>query len=515
VNTPAAPDRDWTVRTAPVEKSELRPARRVGNRGATGSVRDVGGQPPCLYKEYFTPSAHAARLDRLVAWRNGLSQAERDFLDDRCAWPLVTVTRDGQMTGFLMKSAPADFWAEMGGERHTLELQHLIHSRGAMALGIELPGPSERLEFVRDLAEILAFFEDHQIVYGDVSERNVFWTTRQRPRIFLIDCDNSRPTDFADRSVALPRNPSWRDPNLPEGSYPDTNSDRYTLAVFCYRVFYDYYRDPGQPIPALETNRSLLLIPQKAPHLPQLEGCLARGVSTPRFRPDARTWLSAIAATQVPEQDTDAAQVPTDSPVLRYSKERYNQAWAYFGVVCFAILGLAGACTTVVGCLQTGSSPGGVALLAASGLLWLGMFGGLGAICLAPTRPWWTLEVRGSVYLDHRQFASLKRYDLATAARAWLTASYDREVGYRLRLNLELPDGRARIPVPIRVLNRTARKDQEDILLAPALADALEEHPDPAVVRQAVADLRWCARASRRDLYRRLNSQRTSRSRTL
>lgn len=312
MSVPAAQDQDWTRRTAPVEEAELRVTGQVGSPGATGTVYEVAGQPACMFKKYIEPSRHAARLGSLVAWRNSLSWWERNLLDEHCAWPLVTVTSGGETTGFLMRAAPDDFWADMAGEPHTLELQHLIHARSAREFGIDLPGPGERLNLVRDLAEILAFFDAHQVVYGDVNERNVFWTTRGFPRVFLIDCDNSRPADLpgAAAGVAMPRNPSWRDPDLPDGGYPDSASDRYALAVFCYRAFYDCYRDPGQPMPSLAGERSLILIPERAPRFPVLERCLARGVGARRSRPSAADWLSAIAATDVPGPDTAPAAGP-------------------------------------------------------------------------------------------------------------------------------------------------------------------------------------------------------------
>jgi hypothetical protein len=209
---------------------------------------------------------------------------------------------------------------------------------------------------------------------------------------------------------------------------------------------------------------------------------------------------------------TDARVPQQDSPPLRYSKRRFSQAWAYAGVVIFGIVGLAGAYGTVGLSVQLGNSPGRVALDAVLALVFL-WFGGLGAgNCLALTRPWWTLEVRGSVYFDHRTFFSRpRRYDLATATGAWVSVHHSPDTGYNLWLSLQLPDRGACIRVGIGHRKPAARYAEESVRLGLALADALAEHPDPAVVRQAVTDLGWCVRASRRDLSARLNAQRTSR----
>lgn len=312
----AFPGYDWTHQVRPVEEAELTVTGQVGSPGAMGTVYLVDGQPSCLYKKYVTPALHAARLDRLVAWRNGLAPQERGFLDAYCAWPLVTVTDAGLISGFLMRSAPADFWFDMLGETHTLELQHLIHAAASERLGIPLPSPVQRLALVRKLAEILAFFDHHDIVYGDVSEKNVLWTAQGLPRIFLIDCDNARPVGLtgANPGVAMARSLNWRDPDLPEHGVPDTNSDRYALAVFCYRVFYGYYPAPRGVTASLEDDRSRVLLPHSAPQLPRLERCLTSGLGAPARRPSAAEWVSVIAATDLSSRGRPP-DGPADEPV--------------------------------------------------------------------------------------------------------------------------------------------------------------------------------------------------------
>ena len=193
---------------------------------------------------------------------------------------------------------------------------------------------------------------------------------------------------------------------------------------------------------------------------------------------------------------------------LRYSKKRHNQAWACTGVVLFTAVGLGGAYATLGLSLELGNRPVIVVVDALLALVCL-EFGGWAAIrCLALTRPWWTLEVRGSVYTDHRTYGRLRRYDLATATGAWVALSHDVEAGYWLTLRVRLPDGPARIRVPVGDSGLTRSRAQGDgTRLALALADALAQHPDPAVVRQAITDLRWCAAASRPDLHQRVTSR--------
>ena len=325
MTTPAEPD--WTRRTRPVEFTELHILGPIGNPGAMGTVYRVAGRPPCLFKKYVNPPVHVARLDRLVTWRNSLSGEAREFLDSRCAWPLVAVTENGQIVGFLMRSAPDEFWADMGGELHTVELQHLIHTAGAKAFGIGLPGPEQRLALVESLADTLAFLEAHEFVYGDVNERNVLWTLKDRPRVFLIDCDNARPAALpaASAGVAMPRNANWRDPDLPEGGYPDINSDRYTLAVFCYRAFYEYYLRPGTAKASLDDDRNKILLPDEAPRLPELERALSYGLGRPHTRPAGAQWISAIKGVDLSEPQPDFTVASASAPT--WPGEQHPATW--------------------------------------------------------------------------------------------------------------------------------------------------------------------------------------------
>jgi hypothetical protein len=145
----------------------------------------------------------------------------------------------------------------------------------------------QRLALVGDLAGIFAFFDRHRIVYGDVSEKNILWTTLGSPRVYLIDCDNARPADFTGAGVAKPRNDSWRDPDLAKDGFPGLSSDRYALAVFCYRVFYGVTA-------SLDGEQTHVLLPDNVPHLPELEQLLTAGLGAPGLRPPASQWVSTL-----------------------------------------------------------------------------------------------------------------------------------------------------------------------------------------------------------------------------
>lgn len=279
---------DWLDRPEPIERVELPVIdTTIGSPGAKGQVYVVTND--ICYKEYFAP-VDEVHLDRLIKWRRALNDYDRRFLDLHCAWPLRRVLRDGLTMGFLMRLAPDEFWIDMLGERHTIELQHLIHSNTAERLGVPVPSSAERLMLVRSLAEVFAFFDAHQMIYGDISEKNVLWTTRSgQARVFLIDCDNARPTDVVDshQSFAMSRSDNWRDPTLGRDSLPDRDSDRFALAMFYYRAFYGVTA-------AVDHEKAIVLLPSDAPELPVLERLLIGGLAASKPRPAAQAWVTAI-----------------------------------------------------------------------------------------------------------------------------------------------------------------------------------------------------------------------------
>jgi hypothetical protein len=299
---------DWTGPAEPIDRDLLPPAgHQVGQSGAKGTVRAVDGS--AYYKEYREPVDDPTHLNDLITWRRSLPAADRDFLDAHCAWPLRRVQQAGRTTGFLMAPAPDEFWADMLGEYHTVELQHLIHTQAAARLGVIPPSRARRMRLVRDLADLLAFFDEHDIVYGDISEKNVLWTMRGTARTYLIDCDNARPAGTRNPHAAMAGNENWRDPLLGPDDLPDLDSDRFALAVFFYRVVYG-------ATASVDQDNGEVLLPDDAPPLPTLERLLAAGVGPKRPRPTAAEWSEAIRGTRQTRPAPPVRRAPS-APISR------------------------------------------------------------------------------------------------------------------------------------------------------------------------------------------------------
>ena len=95
------------------------------------------------------------------------------------------------------------------------------------------------------------------VVHGDLSAKNVLWSLRPAPAVYVLDCDGAVITGpvltgplwrkgrgrrrFRDPVEGLPRppraiTPNWDDPALPTGGRPDRGSDRYVLGLAFLRL---------------------------------------------------------------------------------------------------------------------------------------------------------------------------------------------------------------------------------------------------------------------------------------
>lgn len=292
--------RDWAARTSPVPEYELSFIGPQIKRGSMGAVYEVDAEPACFYKKYEKPEQHVTRLRHLVDWRRKLDEQDLRTIDRRCAWPIVTVVDErNDIVGFLMHPAPKEFWARDSQDRiYLLELSHLLFPDKAARLGSPVPDRDQRLELLWQLTMVFDTLGRHDLVYGDFSEHNVLWTLTPDPRIFLIDCDNARPEGLPGQhaGVAKPRSLVWRDPALPKDGlhFPDIRSDRYALAMFCYRV---YYRVDSAL--SYEGTRPVLKLPDGEPVVPLIR-VLPRGLSRdPEARPPASEWKKWLAATRM------------------------------------------------------------------------------------------------------------------------------------------------------------------------------------------------------------------------
>ncbi|MFF0863351.1 hypothetical protein ACFYUV_16450 [Nonomuraea sp. NPDC003560] len=225
----------------PIEEVAERGAVIAAENGESEIVYECAAHPGWLVKLYRPGHAAAAGgaagvLARLIALPAGMPAADRALIDRSVSWPVTRVVDGGRTAGVVIARAPAEFSVPMrmiSGSTtvRLLEVDHLVQADpGFFARrGWETPGPAERLAVARNLAAVGALLERHDVVYGDWSYANAFWT-RRSGRVFVIDVDSCGLTDRPWVESKM-----WDDPRVAPGDRLTVRTDRYKLAVLVVR----------------------------------------------------------------------------------------------------------------------------------------------------------------------------------------------------------------------------------------------------------------------------------------
>ncbi|MFI9508814.1 hypothetical protein [Nocardia sp. NPDC052566] len=288
----------------------------VGNqigRGGQGSVYHVSNKKinntddagwDVVFKEYNTTSLaqlDVVALTSMVALLRELSHSDGQWLCEKTAWPAAMVVRQERVCGIIMRVVPDRFRFTMHGLSATTRpnerlanLEYLLNDDAYVArVGLRI-SERDRLELLADLAATLARLHRLDIVVGDLSPKNLLFTTDPAPECFLIDCDAMRVR--GESVLPQAETPDW---NLPSGEEKATQAgDIYKFGLLAVRLLArDQTTTDTTPLtaihPALGTlaRLSLDLAPARRP-LPaqwaeQLRSAAASASTTPATAPPA------------------------------------------------------------------------------------------------------------------------------------------------------------------------------------------------------------------------------------
>ncbi|WP_412541787.1 hypothetical protein R8Z50_04335 [Longispora sp. K20-0274] len=221
--------------TADVDYDDLGPLELI-DTGGQGTVSRVQGRPGYVLKEYLPGVAVRADQLRLLIERPGLmTQNDRRAITELTAWPTARVLRNGTCVGFLMPEAPERFHVRIQGLRRFLEIQYLMTPAKPMWKDdLVLPSAADRLEIVKQFARLFHLLNSNDIILGDVSMKNFFWTCADGLGVYAIDCDGFRINGHPPATVHA-QTPGWADPHLRAGE-ATLDSDRYKLAILVLRL---------------------------------------------------------------------------------------------------------------------------------------------------------------------------------------------------------------------------------------------------------------------------------------
>lgn len=283
--------------TPAVEYGALTLGRRLG-QGGQGTVHEVtnkkinksvGGGWEVAYKEYSATvlsELDAVALAAQVDLPRTLNAADSRWLCDRTAWPAAVVRRNGTTCGLLMRLVPDRFQFTLrslagpsAGDRRLANLEYLLNDDAYVA-GIGLAvSERDRVLLLADLASTLDRLHRIGIAVGDLSPKNLLFTTDPSPECFLIDCDAMR----LHGATVLPQaeTPDWQ---VAAGEEKATRfSDSHKFALLAVRLF---ARD--------QTSTDLAAL---AALSPQLAGLARAGLGRdPARRPTPAVWAEQLTA---------------------------------------------------------------------------------------------------------------------------------------------------------------------------------------------------------------------------
>jgi hypothetical protein len=288
-----------------VERADLGALEEIG-AGGEGRVYEISRSSDVVYKEYFPNSAFkpdAAALNRLIGKTPEIEGALGRPLSDVASWP-HTIVRDGnRFVGFLMARIPERFHVTVQLGAHGVarqrpsEWNYLCRpdsmTKANLRVSATRPSVTSLAAICADLARTVAAFHQHDIVVGDISGRNLLWTTQgAHPAAYVLDCDGCRVLYSGGVSIAK-ETPQWEDPSLAGGSTTQ-ESDRYKLMLAIYRSLLGL--DDARP----ERSTELHLTPETSGLQPLFVNSL-RDTGRPR----AEEWidpLERIASGQAPKR---------------------------------------------------------------------------------------------------------------------------------------------------------------------------------------------------------------------
>ncbi|HRY10362.1 MAG TPA: hypothetical protein P5544_10330 [Candidatus Nanopelagicales bacterium] len=240
-----------------IEASELGGVGELLGRGGSAQVFRVDLQVPgdprrLVFKELrpehellatgFSREALVREMTNAVTFRAALSEQERRDLDNRCAWPLDLVQRQGRVVGVVMPLIPADYFIDthQNGrpDKMVRDLSVMVAAdKWATMMGVDrsaFTDPLDRALILMSLVDAIARLHEHGLVFGDVSLKSAVFSPATH-KVLLLDCDGTASVD--DPARKQPHSPGFVPPEIANRStrLQDTRTDVYKLALCIVR----------------------------------------------------------------------------------------------------------------------------------------------------------------------------------------------------------------------------------------------------------------------------------------
>ena len=263
------------------------------SEGGEGIVFRIRNQPNLVYKEYKAnqlPHLNIQALEDLMSVIGTWEASHQTRLLSRTVWPQSLVAHGAEKRGFLMPAIEDAFYRRYGlrtnPKRVLCDWNQLSYQDTPLPAHMisEVPRPSleEKIMLIKDLVATVDLLHQHDIIVGDMSGKNLIWTT-QPNRVIIIDCDSFR-IDGRKGVCVHKESPGWIDPIL-QGRQTCKESDIYKLGVAAFRSLWN---DPNSVVTPEVVNRSR---PSSIPS--DLISLIAASVGTTN-RPSSGDWARRL-----------------------------------------------------------------------------------------------------------------------------------------------------------------------------------------------------------------------------
>jgi len=212
----------------------LGPSLSGGAGGESIGVYPILSHAGYLLKRYRGPlgDSDSKRLARLIAFPRKLAAPECDRLFEHVSWPVAQVTESGRSVGCVLPAADEKYRWELlltsGPKRVLLTIDWLARSGPDQEKrGVPAVSTQDRMTLCSKIVAIADLFDRHNIVYGDWSYANAFWSPRDLS-VYIIDTDSC---SFSPRPMFGTRD--FEEPF--HDGYADKFTDRYRVALLVAR----------------------------------------------------------------------------------------------------------------------------------------------------------------------------------------------------------------------------------------------------------------------------------------
>lgn len=294
------PDLIPPVRVRPLRRNEqFKLGHLLDSGGGQGSVHALAGDPNLVYKQYQRPLPGAAEAFRELIEAGDAVQRELGGEGVFAVWPKKACGRVDTVEGYIMPRIPPEFYIHLEtpyGKKRTLAT--LDHALPPAPDATFRPTTEATARNRRELARLTGVFLDtlhrHDLVYGDLSFKNIAFTLNPTQVLFMdIDSVHHISTKLIkDKDLVTTRD--WEDPECPHCPPLGFDLDRYKFALLVHRMLLN---GGVSGSPKLNT-----VVPRQAEpswvrrgEKELLSALVQRAVKGPRgARPPISEWLSAL-----------------------------------------------------------------------------------------------------------------------------------------------------------------------------------------------------------------------------